>query len=94
MRQRTNEQFTKSYVYRDNGDKFFVSTGYRESSAMLSDSWYFETFAWTLDENNKRINWIADFSGASSEEKALEQHFEVVRQLHEKGSFNEETEQD
>ena len=88
MKQREQKKFTQTYVYRDNGDKFFVSTGYRQSSAELNpDGWYFETFAWELDDNNKRTKMIADNSGAILEERALGQHYEVVRQLHETGEF-------
>ena len=92
MKKRNVDKFNQSYVYRDNGEKFFVSTGYRCSSAALNpDGWYFDTLAWRLDEKNERTDCVADHSGARSEHQALEQHFEVVKQLHEKGNFDSET---
>lgn len=95
MRERNIEKFTQSYIYRENGEKYFVSTGYRRSSAALNpDSWYFDTLAWRLDENDECTDWIADHSGARTESGALKQHFEVVKQLHEKGIFHSETEDD
>lgn len=88
MKERELEKFTQSYVYRDNGDRFFVSTMYRQSSAALNpDGWYYETLAWRLDNEGGRLEIVADNSGASFWEHALEQHTEVVKQLHEKGTF-------
>lgn len=85
-----DEKFLQSYVYGKHGN-FFVSTGYRQSSAMTeSPSWYYETFAWKLDENDKRTEWVADHSGAKYQDAAYKQHIEVVKQLHEKGEFREE----
>lgn len=70
--------------------RFNVSTAYRRSSAMLNlDDWYYETFAWNLDEENKRGKIIADNSGAMDIEGALEQHNEVCRQLIKNGEFRE-----
>lgn len=83
-----SKYFLQSYVYSDHGN-FFVSTCYRESSAMISPAWYYETFAWRLDENKKRTDWIADNSGASYVEAAYDQHFEVCKQLYRKGEFKE-----
>ena len=70
--------------------QFFVSTCYRRSSAMLNpDGWYYETFAWGV-ENNKRTRWIADNSGAYFLRKAIEQHSEVCKQLLLNGEYKEE----
>lgn len=34
--------------------KYFISTIYRQSSAMVEDCWYFETMAWEWDEKTKK----------------------------------------
>lgn len=70
--------------------RFNVSTGYRRSSAVLAyDSWYYETLAWSLDKENKRVKIVADNSGAVDIERALEQHNEVCRQLIKNGEYVE-----
>lgn len=90
MKERNNEKFLQTYVYREN-ESFFVSTAYRHSSAALnSDGWYYETLAWELlGISQVRGKIIADNSGAISEEGAINQHFEVVRQLQKTGEFKE-----
>lgn len=86
---RQQEKFLQTYVYTDKYGDFFVSTCYRRSSARLNpDQWYFETFAWRL-ENKKRTEWVADNSGGIYEETAHKQHIEVCRQLQEKGKYKE-----
>ena len=88
----TSKKFLQSYIYTEYG-KFFVSTCYRKSSAMLDpEGWYYETFAWKLNNKNKREDWVADNSGAISPEQAIRQHVEVVNQLIEKGKFEEKEE--
>ena len=90
MKERNNTSFLKTHVYRDNGDIFFVSTIYRESSAQLNpDSWYFETFAWKM-KDGKQDEWVADNSGAPYEKSAMKQHFNVVEQLTLTGVYTEE----
>ena len=85
------KKFLQSHVYTDFGD-FFVSTCYRQSSALTeSPPWYYETFAWRL-KGEERTDWIADNSGASGELGAYKQHLEVVRQLHKTGEYKEEEE--
>lgn len=92
MKERENEKFIQTYVYRDNGETFFVSTGYRKSSATLRpDDWYYETFAWRLDDKGEGTDWVADNSGASYAKRAYAQHMEVVMQLQEKGVYEEVT---
>lgn len=88
-----SEKVLQSYVYSEKG-KFFVSTIYRESSAMIEPPvpWFYETFAWTLDEHDKKKDWIADNSGASYIDKALDQHIEVCKQLYETGEFKDKEE--
>ena len=85
----TSKKFLQSHVYSEHGE-FFVSTCYRRSSARLNpDEWYYETFAWEWEEN-KRTDWIADNSGASSKDRAYDQHIEVCKQLERTGKFTEE----
>lgn len=84
-----SKKFLQSYVYGEHGN-FFVSTCHRESSAMIeSPTWYYETFAWRLDDKDNRTDWVADHSGARFEEAAYKQHIEVVKQLHETGKFED-----
>ena len=35
--------------------KYFISTIYRQSSAMVEDCWYFETMAWNWDEKTHYV---------------------------------------
>lgn len=87
--EQTNKKFLQSYLYTEKFGNFFVSTCYRRSSAMLNpDSWYYETFAWKLD-GEKRIDWVADNSGAIYEKGAYEQHIEVIKQLNLTGKYGE-----
>ena len=93
MRERKTEKLIQSYVYRDNGDCFFISTAYRSTSidAAGGEVWYYETFAWEWDKDTKeRGKWVADHSGATCEKWAFDQHFTVSRRLHDTGEFNEE----
>ena len=85
----TSKKFLQSYLFTNYGN-FFVSTIYRRSSAMLEvDSWYYETFAWRLDKNKHRTDWVADNSGAGTVPGAFDQHFEVCRQLELNGEYKE-----
>lgn len=87
MNEHTGKKFLQSYLYTKFGD-FFISTAYRKSSAMLNpDGWYYETFAWKLIKK-KRTDWVADNSGAISENGAIKQHIEVIYQLQETGKYN------
>ena len=84
-----SEKVIQSYLFTEFGE-FFVSTCYRRSSAMLNtDSWYYETFAWRLNEANEQTDWVADNSGASYLKKGLEQHNEVCKQLQTTGEYVE-----
>ena len=57
--------------------KWNVSTGWRQSSAMIaSDSWYAETLVWTLKDGN-RDDIIHSDGGPYS----LKKHFEIVAKL-------------
>jgi hypothetical protein len=84
-----NPKFLQSYVFTTDFGSFFVSTCYRQSSAMIESApWYYETFAWRLN-GEERTDWVADHSGARYEEEAYQQHIEVCRQLHKSGKFEE-----
>jgi len=92
MKKREIEKFTQSYIYRDNGKCFFVSTGYRSThiEAAGGEVWYFETYAWEWDKDTKkRGERVADNSGALTEKAALKQHFEVCELLHATGEFKD-----
>lgn len=91
METETDKKFLQSYLYTEKFGNFFISTCYRRSSAMLNpDGWYYETFAWKLKEEKEReLKIIADNSGAISKKGAINQHMEVVKQLEEKGHFEE-----
>jgi hypothetical protein len=77
-----SKKFFQSYLYTDDGN-FFISTAYRKSSAERNpDGWYYETFAWILnEETNEKTVFVADNSGAGSVQGALNQHFAVVEEL-------------
>ena len=72
--------------------KYFISTIYRKSSAMIEDCWYFETIVWDWDEKTKKRGSIVvmDDSGIS-EEMAMDNHLLIVKKLNhliiEGGSF-------
>jgi len=81
-----SKKFYQSYLYSQFGN-FFISTACRQSSAIYG-GWYYETFAWKIDKDNKREDGIiADNSGALTEEGAIRQHNQVVEQLLLKGQF-------
>lgn len=86
--EKMSEKFLQSTLYSEFGN-FFISTCYRRCSALLnSDSWYYETFAWKLNNDNERTDWVADNSGASITSQAIKQHIEVCEQLLKNGEFN------
>ena len=89
LEDRTSKKLIQSYLFTNYGN-FFISTIYRMSSAMLEvDSWYYETFAWRLDKDKHRTDWVADNSGAGTVSGAFDQHFEVCRQLELHGEYKE-----
>jgi len=86
----TSKKFLQSYLFTNYGN-FFISTIYRISSVMMDPPpWYYETFAWRLDKNKHRTDWVADNSGAGTPTGAFEQHFEVCRQLELNGKYKED----
>ena len=81
-------QIMRTELFSGEFGNFFISTCHRRSSAVLGyESWYYETFAWKLNDKNERTDWVADNSGAMTIESAEKQHFEVCRQLRESGVF-------
>jgi hypothetical protein len=83
-----SKKLIQSYLYTDYGN-FFVSTIHRISSSPLG-GWFYETFAYKLDKDNKSTDWVADNSGSTSVTGALDQHGVVCEQLIKKGEFKEE----
>ena len=79
------KKFLQSYLYTDYGN-FFISTAYRRASTP-EPSWYYDTFAWNLNDNNERTDCVADNSGAGNVQGALKQHFEVLEELEKTGEF-------
>lgn len=80
----------KSYVWqRESGRCFFVSTIERESSADVEppSRWYMETIVWGYDWDARERGAMLAMAGSGP---ALEQHFEVCRQLYETGEYVEE----
>lgn len=53
--------------------KYFISTIYRQSSAMVEDCWYFETMAWNWDEKTKQRG--------IDEDMAIDNHLLMVKKL-------------
>jgi len=86
----TSKKFLQSYLFTDEYENFFISTCYRMSSVMMDPApWFYETFAWKLDKDRHRTDWVADNSGAGTPMGAFDQHFEVIRQLEATGEFKE-----
>ena len=62
----------QSYLFTKEFGNFFVSTCHRMSSAMLDPTpWYYETFAWKLDKDNHRTDWVAGCGGLDSKSVAF-----------------------
>ena len=82
----TSTKFLKSYLYTKEFGNFFVSTCHRMSSAYLDPApWYYETFAWKLDKDNHRTEWVVEFAGINDKDIAFNDHIEICRQLELKG---------
>ena len=84
----TSTKFLQSYLYTKEFGNFFVSTCYRESSC-CECGWYYETFAWRLDKDKHRTDWVVEFAGVDSKDIAFDDHIEICRQLELKGEFKE-----
>ena len=93
MEDQSNVYFKKllqSYLFTEKYGDFFISTVHRSSSVMDEPCGkYYETYAWRLDKDKHRTDWVADNSGAISQSGAFDQHIEVCRQLETKGEFKE-----
>jgi len=64
--------------------KYFISTIYRQSSAMVQDCWYFETMAWSWDDKTKQRGSIVEMDDSGiSEEMAMDNHLLMVKKLNE-----------
>ncbi len=87
----TSTKFLQSYLYTKEFGNFFVSTCRRKSSSDRDPlGWYYETFAWKLDKDNHRTDWVAECGGLDSKDIAFSEHIEVCRQLELKGEYKEE----
>ena len=83
-----SDKFIQSHVYSSKHGEFFISTCYRQSSAMLNpDNWYYETLAWKW-VNSARTDWVAANGGAITKTGAYKQHIEVCRQLEANGKHD------
>ena len=89
-RVRENKPLIQSYLFTEKFGNFFVSTAYRKSSMTDYEVWYFETFAWKLDKDKHRTDWVVEYAGFDDEGYALKDHMEVIKQLNLTGKFNEE----
>lgn len=62
--------------------KYFISTIYRQSSAMVEDCWYFETMAWNWDEKTKQRGSIVEMDDSGIDEyMAIDNHLLMVKKL-------------
>lgn len=62
--------------------KYFISTIYRQSSAMIKDCWYFETMAWDWDAKSQTRGSIVEMEDSgTSEEMAMDNHLLMVKKL-------------
>jgi hypothetical protein len=62
--------------------RYFISTIYRESSAMVPDVWYFETMAWEWDDKTKTRGEIVEMEDSGMyEEAAMNNHLLIVKKL-------------
>ena len=62
--------------------KYFISTIYRQSSAMIEDCWYFETMAWNWDDKAKQRGSIVEMDDSGiSEEMAMDNHLLMTKKL-------------
>jgi hypothetical protein len=78
----------QSYIYGEKGN-FYLSTIYRQSSVAISPPmFHYETLGWTLDDDNKRKDIVVQ-EGCGYKRGAIEQHFEIVKQLEATGEYNE-----
>jgi len=87
----TSSKLIQSYLFTKEFGNFFVSTCYRMSSAMVDPApWYYETYAWKLDKDRHRTDWVVEFGGVDDIDCAFDEHIEICRQLELKGKFEEE----
>lgn len=62
---------------------YYVSTGYRQSSAMLApDHWYYETMVWVWSEEKRETDKLVYMTDSTSlPALAYKNHSEIVRKL-------------
>jgi hypothetical protein len=62
--------------------KYFISTIYRESSAMIQDCWYFETMVWEWNDKTRERGSIIEMDDSGiSEEQAMDNHLLMVKKM-------------
>ena len=72
------QQYTliQSYVMR----KYFISTIYRECSAMVLDLWYYETCVFEWDSTTKKTGKMIDImDSGNSEHQAIDNHLAICK---------------
>lgn len=79
MGEKKEHNLIQSYYQR----KHFISTGYRQSSAMLDPApWYYETIVWEWDqETRKRGKMIFMEDSGRYIENALKNHFNIIDRI-------------
>ncbi len=76
-----SKKLIQSYVL----DKYFISTIHRQSSALVDEpyNWYYETIVWEWDAvAKKRGSLVAEYASRTVEQ-ALENHFNICKQIRE-----------
>jgi hypothetical protein len=60
---------------------FFVSTIYRQSSAIVHDMWYYETIAFTWDKETRQSRNIVCMEESTFADSAIKDHFNICMKL-------------
>lgn len=75
-------RFMQTVLFTYNYGNFYVSTAYR------ADGEFFETFAWSLDDNFKRDKLVGDATrGSDNTIIAMRQHNEICESLMKTGTY-------
>ena len=88
----TSRKFLQSYLFTEKFGNFFISTCHRQSSCMEC-GWYYETFAWKLDKDKHRTDWVVEFAGVDDGNLAITDHTDIIEQLNLKGKYPKEEEE-
>lgn len=64
-------------------NKYFISTIYRQCSAVNYDGWYFETIVWAWDGIKRERGEMLDMEDSGiSEAVAITNHLKIIEKLH------------